>query len=198
MSTKSGQRVAYVRVSSADQNVDRQREAIGDVDREFIDRISGSSRTRREGLAACIAYLRDGDVLAVASIDRLARSTKDLLDIIEEVTGKGAGVEFLKEGMTFSPGARDPRDELMLTVMGAIAAFERAMIRERQAEGIAIAKAEGRYRGAPRAMTAEMVAEARRRIAAGETKASVARDMGVGRATLYRYLSAHQADPAGR
>ncbi|MDK8768946.1 recombinase family protein [Corynebacterium freneyi] len=194
-----GQRVAYLRVSSAGQNVARQREAVGAVDAEFIDHVSGSTRSDRTELARAMDYLRAGDTLIVASIDRLARSTRDLHHIVEEIQAKGAGVEFVKESLHFSPGGgTDPRDQLMLTVMGAIAAFERDLIRERQAEGIAAAKARGAYRGAPRAMTAEMVTEARRRIAAGETKAAVARDLKIGRATLYRYLRAHQADPAGR
>lgn len=185
-----GQRVSYLRVSTADQNLARQREAIGPVDREFIDKISGSSRANRAGLESAVAYLREGDTLVVASIDRLARSVIDLHRIIEEVTEKGAGVELVKESLRFSAGRTDPRDELMLNVMGAIAAFERSMIRERQREGIELAKARGVYRGSPRAMTDAQVDEARRRIAAGETKASVARSMNVGRATLYRYLNA--------
>ncbi|MGV3115337.1 recombinase family protein [Corynebacterium freneyi] len=193
-----GQRVAYVRVSSAGQNIARQREMIGAVDAEFIDRVSGARRTDRTELARALAYVRAGDSLIVASIDRLARSTADLLSIIEEAQGKGVGVHFIKENLHFSPGATDPRDRLMLGIMGALAEFEREIIRERQAEGIAIAKAEGRYRGAPRVMNDAMIAEARRRIAAGETKAAVAADLGVSRMTLYRYLRAHQADPAGR
>ena len=192
--TPPGQRVAYLRVSTTDQNLDRQREAVGTCDAEFSDHISGSSRAGRDGLAQALNYLRAGDVLVVSSIDRLARSVIDLHRIIEEVTEKGAGVELVKESLRFSAGRTDPRDELMLNVMGAIAAFERATIRERQREGIELAKARGAYRGSPRAMTDAQVDEARRRIAAGETKAGVARDLKIGRATLYRYLAAHQAD----
>lgn len=183
------QRVSYLRVSTADQNVARQREAIGPVDREFIDKISGSSRANREGLESAMAYLREGDMLFVASIDRLARSVSDLVTLVDEITSKGAGITFVKEAMVLSPGAHDPRDELLLGLLAVIAQFERALILERQREGIELAKARGVYRGSPRAMTDDMVAEARRRIAAGETKTAVARAMGIGRTTLYEYLN---------
>ena len=190
VTTPPGQRVSYIRVSSTDQNPARQREAVGRVDREFLDMISGRSTSGRTGLAEALTYLRAGDELVVASIDRLARSLYDLRQIVDKVVERGATVHFVKEHMRFSPEAVDPRDTLMFSMLGAFAEFERALIRERQADGIAVAKAKGKYRGAPRAMTAEMVTEARRRIAAGETKAAIARDMGVGRQTLYRYLRA--------
>lgn len=190
MTTPPGQRVSYIRVSSTDQNPARQREAVGRVDREFLDMISGRSTSGRTGLAEALTYLRAGDELVVASIDRLARSLYDLRQIVDKVVERGAAVHFVKEHMRFSPEAVDPRDTLMFSMLGAFAEFERALIRERQADGIAVAKAKGKYRGAPRAMTAEMVTEARRRIAAGETKTAIARDMGVGRQTLYRYLRA--------
>lgn len=122
-----------MRVSSADQNLARQREAIGDVDREFIDELSAHSRTARPSLEACIAYLRDGDTLKVTSIDRLARSLVDLRELIDDITGKEATGEFLNEGLTFSPGISDPRSTLLLGVLGSFAEFERALIRERQA-----------------------------------------------------------------
>lgn len=184
-----GQRVSYLRVSSVDQNLARQREAIGTVDREFVDRLSARSRADRPGLEECIAYLRGGDRLVVASIDRLARSLVDLRQVIDQITSKGASVHFLKEHLTFSAEGSDPRSVLMLGILGSFAEFERSIIRERQAEGIAVAKKAGKYTGRKRALSPGQVQQARERVAAGEAKAAIARDLGVGRATLYRALA---------
>lgn len=183
-----GQNVAYLRVSSKDQNLDRQREAIGQVDREFIDKLSARTRAHRPGLEDCIAYLREGDGLHVASIDRLARSLVDLRNVIDQITTKGATVHFLKENLTFAPNGEDPRATLMLGILGSFAEFERAIIRERQAEGIALAKKAGRYKGRPRALTEDQIKQAHERVQAGETRTSIANDLGVSRATLYRAL----------
>ena len=135
----TGQRVSYIRVSSVDQNLARQRDAIGRVDQEFLDRLSARSRSGRPGLEQCIAYLRGGDQLMVASIDRLARSLVDLRQVIDQITDKGASVHFLKENLTFSPQQSDLRSVLMLDILGSFADFERSIIRERQAEGIPLA-----------------------------------------------------------
>lgn len=187
----TGQRVSYVRVSSTDQHLDRQREAIGQVDREFSDMISARSRQDRHGLEECLAYLRTGDTLVVSSIDRLARSLVDLQVLIDQITTKGASVEFLKEHLIFSAEGKDPRAQLMLGVLGSFAEFERAIIRERQSEGIALAKKAGKYTGRKKALTPAQVEQARHRVAAGESKTQIAKDLGVGRATLYRALSDH-------
>lgn len=186
--TDLGQRVGYVRVSSADQNLARQREAIGAVDREFVDELSARSRAQRPGLEECIAYLRNHDELVVASIDRLARSLVDLRTIIDQVTAKGASVRFIKEGLVFSATDQDPRVTLMLGILGSFAEFERSIIRERQAEGIALAKKDGKYSGRKKALSPAQVEQARARVKAGESKTAVAQDLRVGRATLYRYL----------
>ena len=183
-----GQRVAYVRVSAADQNEARQLEAVGECDRVYVEKQSARSRADRVKLEECIRYLRDGDELVVASMDRLARSLVDLKQIVGEITAKGARVEFVHERATYAAGAQDPRADLMLSLLGAFAEFERAIIRERQAEGIAIAKAKGKYKGRKRALTDEQVDNARARIDAGEGPSAIARDLGVGRSTLYRAL----------
>lgn len=182
------QAVGYVRVSSDDQNFARQIEAIGDVDRIFSDKVSGGSRDSRVALDECIKYIRDGDVVRVASMDRLARSLRDMRDIIDEVVAKGATVHFVKEGQTYSPDTKDALSQLMLHMLAAFAEFERALIRERQAEGIRIAKAEGRYRGRTRKLTLEQLDEARNLISSGVPKAEVARRYGVDRSTLHRAL----------
>ncbi|WP_295647937.1 recombinase family protein [uncultured Dietzia sp.] len=188
ISRPRGQRVAYVRVSAADQNEARQLEAVGECDRVYIEKQSARSRADRVKLEECIGYLRDGDELVVASMDRLARSLVDLKQIVGEVTAKGASVEFVHERATYAAGAQDPRADLMLSLLGAFAEFERAIIRERQAEGIAIAKGKGKYKGRKRVLTTEQTGKARARIEAGEGPSAIARELGVGRSTLYRAL----------
>lgn len=188
---QKGLTVGYVRVSSADQNPARQYDAIGDVDRMFEDRVSGKS-TDRPQLEAMLAVgvLREGDTLRVASMDRLARNLDDLRRIVKDLTDRGVRIEFIKEGQTFA-GEDSPMANLLLSLLGAVAEFERSLIRERQAEGIAAAKARGEYAGRggrPRALTPEQIAEARQRLAAGASKSQTARSLGVGRSSLYRAL----------
>jgi len=132
--------------------------------------------------------VRDGDELVVSSIDRLARSLTDLRGIVDELTGKGVTVTFLHENLVFAKGTTDPRADLMLGILGSFAEFERAIIRERQAEGIALAKKAGKYKGRKPALSTEQVAEIKRRTLAGESKAALARDFGVTRPTVYRAL----------
>lgn len=187
--TTRGQRVSYIRVSTAEQNLARQREIIGAVDREFQDKISACSRADRAGFEDCIGYLREHDQLVVASIDRLARSLADLQGLIDQITDKSVSVHFIKENLTFSAESSDPRARLMLGILGSFAEFERSIIRERQAEGIALAKKVGKYKGRKHALSPEKVEEARRRADAGESKVAIAKDLGVSRATVYRALS---------
>lgn len=183
------QLVGYLRVSSLDQNLARQLEAIGEVDRVFSDKVSGGSRESRVALEECIKYIRNGDVVRVASMDRLARSLRDMRDIVDEILGKGASVEFVKEGQSYSPDTNDPLSRLMLHMLAAFAEFERSLIRERQAEGIRIAKAAGAYRGRAAKLTDQQLSEALRMIGEGIPKAQVARQFGVNRSTLYRTLT---------
>lgn len=189
MTGHKGQTVGYGRVSSTTQNEARQVEALTGVDRLFVDRASGKNADRPE-LTAALAYVREGDTLRVPSMDRLARNLDDLRSIVRDLTGKGVRVEFIKEGLTFT-GEDSAMSTLLLSMLGAVAEFERSLIRERQAEGIAIAKANGVYsksKSRQRALNAEQVAEARERIAAKVSKAQVARDLGVSRQTLYSAL----------
>lgn len=170
----------------------RQTEALlasGRIDRFFEDKISGRSRAERPALNECIKYLRDGDELVVSSIDRLARSLIDLRTLVDEITAKGVTVYFLHENLRFTHEGEDARSNLMLSILGSFAEFERAIIRERQAEGIALAQKAGKYRGRKRALSAEQIDEARIRIGAGESKAAVARELGVARTTLYAALN---------
>jgi DNA invertase Pin-like site-specific DNA recombinase len=180
-----GQRIGYVRVSSYDQNEGRQLEHL-DTDRVFTDKASGKD-AERPRLQELLAYAREGDTIVVHSMDRLARNVDDLRRIVQQQTKRGIKVQFIKENLTFT-GDESPMANLMLSVLGAVAQFERDLIKERQREGIALAKQRGAYRGRKKALTDDKAAEARRRIAAGEKKAHVARELGISRETLYQYL----------
>jgi DNA invertase Pin-like site-specific DNA recombinase len=180
-----GQRVGYVRVSTHEQHTDRQLDGI-ELDRCFTDRASGKDVARPE-LAALKRFVREGDVVVVHSMDRLARNLDDLRQIVKELTARGVYIEFVKEGLKFT-GEDSPMAHLMLSVMGAFAEFERALLRERQREGIILAKQRGAYRGRKPALDAEGIVELKRRIALGQCKSEIARDMGICRETLYAYL----------
>jgi DNA invertase Pin-like site-specific DNA recombinase len=179
----TGQRVGYVRVSTLDQNTERQLDGI-ELDKVFTDHASGKDTARPE-LTACLDYVREGDTLLVHSMDRLARSLVDLRQTVDRLTARGVAVRFVKEGLTFTRDESDPCSVLMLSIMGAVAEFERSMILERQREGIAIAKRAGKYKGRKPALTEAQTAEVLARLAAGESAADLATEYGVARATVY-------------
>lgn len=181
-----GKHVGYVRVSSQDQNTARQLEGV-QLDRVFEEKASGKD-TARPQLRACLDYLRDGDTLHVHSIDRLARNLGDLLRVLEDLKARDVAVQFHKESLTFT-GKADPFQDLQLQVIGAVAQFERALIRERQREGIAAAKAQGKRMGRAKALTPGQVEAIKGRIAAGESKKALAAEFGVSRQTLYNALA---------
>ena len=181
---RGGKRVGYIRVSSVDQNTGRQLEGV-DLDKSFTDKASGKD-VQRPQLKAALDYLRDGDTLVVHSMDRLARNLDDLRRIVLELTARGVQVQFVKEGMLFT-GEDAPMSRLMLSVMGAFAEFERSLLKERQREGIALAKKAGVYKGRKPSLTPERAGELRARIATGGKKAALAREFGISRETLYQY-----------
>lgn len=181
----SGQNIAYIRVSSVDQNIDRQLAEI-EVDEIFVDKVSGKDRNRPK-LQECMRHIRKGDHLHIHSIDRLARNMSDLLGLVEEITKRGVTLEFHKERLKFT-GEDDPFQKLQLQMMGAFAEFERSLIRERQREGIAAAKKKGRQIGAKKKLTPEQVEEIRKRVGCGEQKKALALELGVSRQTLYDAL----------
>ena len=185
----AGQKIGYARVSSKDQNLERQTAALKKekVFRIFTDTASGSS-THRPGLDGALNYLRPGDQLIVTSMDRLARSLIDLHRLVGDLTARDVSVKFIKEGQTYSLNST-PLAKLMLGLLGSVAEFERAIIRERQAEGIARAKERGVYKGRAKVLTDEQLAQAREWVGEGVPKAEVARRLGIGRTTLYSYLS---------
>jgi DNA invertase Pin-like site-specific DNA recombinase len=180
-----GQRIGYIRVSSSDQNPARQLEQV-QLDKEFTDKASGKNSQRPE-LEALLTYAREGDTVLVHSMDRLARNLDDLRSIVQKFTARGVRIEFVKESLIFT-GEDSPMANLMLSVMGAFAEFERALIRERQREGIALAKKRGAYRGRKKSLSESQVAELRLRVASGDKKAQLAREYGISRETLYQYL----------
>src|ERR1700693_126287 len=143
-------KVGYIRVSSLDQNTDRQLDGIT-LNKVFTDKCSGKD-THRPQLALALEFLREGDTLLVHSMDRLARHVNDLRHIVKTLTADGIAVLFVKENITFT-GDDSPMNNLLLTLLGAVAEFERSMIHERQREGIAIAKTKGVYKGRKQQLT---------------------------------------------
>ena len=181
----TGQKIGYIRVSSVDQNADRQLEGIA-VDRKFIDKASGKNAQRPQ-LSAMLEFVREGDTIVVHSLDRLARNLDDLRRIVQQLTKRGVAIQFLKESVTFT-GDDTPMSVLLLNMLGSFAEFERSLIKERQAEGIALAKQRGAYAGRKKSLNDEQVAKLISDIAVGIPKAKVARSLGVSRETIYSYL----------
>lgn len=180
-----GQRIGYIRISSFDQNPKRQLESVS-TDKVFTDKASGKD-IKRPSLDAMLSFVREGDTVVVHSMDRLARNLDDLRQMVQYLTKKGVRVEFVKECLTFT-GEDSPMANLMLSVMGAFAEFERTLIKERQREGIALAKKRGAYRGRKKSLNDEQIADLKCRVADGAQKTQLAREFGISRETLYQYL----------
>ena len=178
--------VGYIRVSSYSQNMDRQLRDVA-LDKTFEEKASAKN-TNRPQLVSCMEWLRDGDVLHVHSIDRLARNLQDLQHIVKSLTDEGVTVVFHKENLTFSGGRSDPMKTLMLQMMGAFSEFERSLINERRKEGMAAAKAAGKQIGAKRKLSKADVVDIKFRIASGASKSSLANEYSISRQTLYSAL----------
>lgn len=174
--------IGYTRVSSYSQNTDRQLVGI-ELDKVFSEKASAKD-AKRPQLQECLEWIREGDVLHVHSIDRLARNLFDLQSLVEQVTAKGVAIQFHKESLTFT-GDENPMQVCMLQMMGAFAEFERSLINERRKEGMAQAKAKGKQIGRKAKLTEEQVAEIKERISQGEAKTALAKEYGVSRQTLY-------------
>ena len=181
----SGQNLGYKRVSTVDQNTSRQLDGLA-LDRTFTDKASGKDADRPQ-LEALLQYAREGDTITIHSMDRLARNLDDLRSIVSKLTKRGVKVHFVKESMTFT-GEDSPMALMMLSVMGSFAEFERSLIRERQREGIALAKTRGAYKGRKASLSPSDVVRLKERISAGVPKATVAKEFGVSRETLYKAL----------
>jgi DNA invertase Pin-like site-specific DNA recombinase len=182
----ASQRIGYIRVSSLDQNLERQLDGIH-LDKVFTDKASAKD-TNRPQLQAALNHVRSGDTLIVHSMDRLARNVEDMLRLVREMNDRGVSVQFVKENMSFTAGNDDPRSTLMFTMLSAFAQFERALIKERQREGIALAKAKGIYKGRKPALNAERIAQLREQAATGANRTKLAKEFGISRETLYQYL----------
>ena len=181
--------VGYTRVSSFEQNASRQLEN-QKIEKLFADVVSGKN-TARPQLQALLDFVREGDIVLVHSMDRLARNLDDLRLLVKTLTNKGIHIQFIQENIVFT-GEDSPMSQLLLSVMGAFAEFERALIKERQREGIALAKKRGVYKGRKQALDREQILQLKERIKAGEAKSTVAKEFGICRATLYQYLKHNQ------
>ncbi len=180
-----GQIIGYIRVSSEDQNADRQLEGLS-VDKTFVDKISGKSIDRPQ-LQAMLEFVREGDTIIVHSMDRLARNLDHLRSLVQHLTTKKVKVFFVKENLAFT-GEDSPMANLMLSVMGAFAEFERSLIKERQKEGIALAKLRGAYTGRKKSLSQAQVDEIISKVQVGIPKAKLAREYKISREALYQYL----------
>lgn len=183
-------KLGYIRVSTSDQNPDRQRidlVAVG-VERIFEEKISGRDADRPE-LKKLISFARDGDELFITSLDRLGRNLSDLLRLVELFISKKVRVRFLNENLDFDAGENaSPVSKLMLSIVGAFSEFERSIIRQRQMEGIAIAKQKGIYKGRQRSITEKQVEKLNNLIRNGIPLSTAAKKVGMSRSTAYRYL----------
>ena len=191
----AGQQVGYIRVSSFDQHPERQLDGLV-LDRVFTDKASGKD-VQRPQLAALLTFVRSGDTVVVHSMDRLARNLDDLRQLVHSLTQRGIRIQFIKEQLTFT-GEDSPLATLLLSVMGAFAEFERTLIRERQREGIALARQRGAYRGRKPALDSPTLHVIQARLTAGATKAQVAREFGISRETLYQHLRRLQESDQSR
>ncbi len=183
--------VGYKRVSALDQTDLRQLDSV-ETDKLFTDKASGKD-TNRPQLTAMLSFVREGDTIVCHAMDRLARNLDDLRKLVLDLVKRGVHVRFVKENFTFT-GEDSPMAHLLLNVIGAIAQFERDLIRERQREGIALAKQRNVYVGRVRSLSATQADDLRRRIKAGERKTLLAREFGITRTTVYEYM---RRDPSG-
>lgn len=186
-----GQNVGYVRVSSVLQNTSRQEEILNSYNLNVIfkDFASGKDTDRPE-LQAALKHVRKGDTFIIHSMDRLARNLNDLRAIVKDLNNRGVKVIFVKENLTFS-GNDSSISNLLLSVMGAFAEFERNLIRERQHEGIELAKLRGAYKGRKQALSDDKILLLKNKDAlnAGKNRSQLAKEFGISRQSLYNYLS---------
>lgn len=186
---EGGTAYGYARVSSVDQNLDVQREALRSAGCDVIreEKVSGTSRKGRSELETLLQFLREGDTLVVTRVDRLARSVKDLQDIVHELRAKGVTLRATEQPIDTST----PAGKAFLDMLGVFAEFETAIRKERQLEGIAKAKKAGVYKGRKRSVDAASVRALR---AEGVKPTDIARQLGIARASVYLALKAGRGD----
>lgn len=184
----------YCRVSSVYQNTDRQTLDEKGFDRVYIDKCSGKDRNRPE-LEAMLSNLRPGDEITCHSLDRLARNLFDLQSLVKEIIDKDCSVMFVKENLRFEPGKDNAMSTLMLQILGSIAEFERALIKNRQAEGIAIAKARGKFKGGKNKLDDDDITELKELVRKKKMPITeVAEKFGLCRASVYNYMKKTEKD----
>lgn len=188
--------IGYKRVSSVDQNPARQLEGVP-LNKVFLDKRSGASTTNREAWKQCFEYLREGDTLHVHSMDRLARNLLDLRHIVESLISMDVIVKFHSENLVFENGETNPMANLLLNVLGAVAEFERSLIRERQREGIVLAKKKGVKWGRRCSLGKEQRQAAQNMVEDGFSVTKVAKEFKVSRQTIYRVLKQEEAHAKG-
>ena len=176
-----GQKIGYIRVSTVEQNTDRQLLDV-QLDKVFEEKVSAKTADRPQ-LNAMLGHIREGDEVFVHDISRLARNIEDLHRLVREIIGKGCAVHFVKENLHFSGDKSDPTQELLLSMLGAVYQFERAIMKERQREGIALAKQAGKYKGRPKKIDNH---EIRRILAEGNSISKTANLLGVSMSSVQR------------
>jgi len=181
----AGKRIGYIRVSTVDQNPDRQLENVL-LDKKFIDVSSGKNKSRPQ-LSLLLDYVREDDEIYVHSIDRLARNSKDLFELMEYFLIRRVTVHFVKNNLVFN-GNDSPMSKFQLSIMSAYAEFEREILLERQREGIQIAKKAGKYKGGKVKMTEEKINQLKELMQTRKSKTNIAKELGISRFTLYRYI----------
>jgi DNA invertase Pin-like site-specific DNA recombinase len=184
----TGKRIGYIRVSTTDQNPGRQLDGIP-LDKKFIEYYTGKSGSVRPQLELLKDYIREDDTLFVHSVDRLARSSRDLLNLINFFLSKKVIVVFVGQNLTFNGNDDTPMAKFQLAIMGAFSELEREISLERQREGIARAKLAGKYKGGQPKLDADKKEELRHKIQnTRKTKAAIAKELKISRPTLYKYL----------
>lgn len=178
----------YIRVSTVEQNTGRQLIGVS-CDREYTEKVSGKD-TNRPQLQTLLSNLRNGDIVNVHELSRLARNTQDLLSIVDQIIDAGASIHFIKENLKFD-GARknDAFQKLMLTMLAAISTFERDLLLERQREGIAIAKVKGKYKGRKSKFSEADIQKITSEFAISNNKSQLAKKYGITRSYLYQLAS---------
>ena len=182
----TGKRIGYIRVSAGDQNPERQLESIP-LDKKFVDYSSAKS-TDRPQLKAMLEFVREDDIVIVHSMDRLARNLKDLRNLVDKLIEKSIQVQFIKENLIFS-GNDNPTSNLMLSLIGAIAEFEHAFIKERQREGIVIAKKKGKFSGRKKKLDESKIEILKKELQTRKSISQISKELGVSRVTLHRYIT---------
>jgi len=186
-----GKRIGYIRVSTEDQNPDRQLSDL-ELDKKFIDYASGTN-TKRPQLQSLLEYVREDDIVYVHSLDRLARNLSDLKKLVDHFVENGIQIHFIKENLKFTD-KKDPMSNLLFCVFGAVAEFEHSLIKERQAEGIAKAKREGKYLGRRKCMTPSKIEEMKRMLKLEYSISKIARKLEVSRLSIYREIKNLEKD----